>query len=248
MSLTFFFIDGYVDGMSMSDPDATNTMKALMYGGRVSTTRAGDGYVDGYSLYFYVGNMPLKYLDPMGLVKITPEKGRIKIDYKKNESKDAVFEMKDGETLCGKITVTLAVTGYDAIKKTPGNIDLRFKWVAESNIPADKCCICGLKRPVKTEDLAWVQHINEGRGWRNDNGDRMKRKTSDPTKDPQPTNIWPEDKPLAEISDDYGGGGPVTFRDQLLCVKTGAVQFDYQSKKVMKIDKSAIKVTGVRMK
>lgn len=57
---------GYVDGIDVNDPDSTNTMKALIYGGRVTTPKAGDGYHDGMGLYgAYFGE---KFgLDPSGM-------------------------------------------------------------------------------------------------------------------------------------------------------------------------------------
>lgn len=137
---------------------------------------------------------------------------------------------------CGTATITGELGS--------GGTEIHLRWARADPQPED-CC----------PSYVWIQHVLDGGTWRFDNGalgNSRRGAESDPTADPQPVgngppwdpNPWyggpgsgtrttvPRDwdrhpSPQFEI-DDAPTGAPLGFVDQLVCLQTGAVAYEYR--------------------
>ena len=162
------------------------------------------------------------------------------------------IEIKDGDHLCGTVTITLVEDGAshaaEQKKGDVGSMVFEFTPAKKDDKQEDKKECCGGK------GAAWIQHarLSPTQDWSYDNGTKKPGKggDSDPDKKPQPTKPgdkgyttkpWygsPYGKKSKEEQEKFAKdpepqstigdlpGGACEYRTQLVCIDSGTVMLD----------------------
>jgi len=89
-----------------------------------------------------------------------------------------ILDPTDNKTKCGTVNVSVGFTQDD--------FEIDFKWTPTQPVPEGKCCLCG----GKSNELGWIQHVLDAKGWRYDNGaaggTSRDGAASNPDQSPQP--------------------------------------------------------------